>query len=998
MSFSRWLHAAWLGLALDLPARAQNQNHNLSGPFPGSIAGDVQSYRFLPDGSALYVADQDTDEVHELYFVAPSGGVPRKLSGALVEGGDVLATPGRQGFMPTLDGTRVVYMADQDIDDVLELFVVPVNGSAPPRKLNRPFGPGASLYSFGSAPFQLSPDGARVVYLAHDERHGTTLELHSAMLDGSAPPVQLNALATGTTARFGIVPGGRFVLFTANPYHSSAFELFRVPIDGSAAPQRINVPFDQGSVDFQISPDGQRVVFRFWPGQLLSAPIDPGYPIVSLNGPGLAGRGVSDYRISPDGRHVVFLGDLTLDEVYELHSVPIAGGTAPRVLNGALVAGGDVAPGFRISPNGARVVYRADQDIDDVPELYSVALEGGPAVKLSDALPAGRSVADDFALGWLGQRVVYRSDRDGERVFELFSAPLRGGAAALKLSGPLAPGASVLAGFLASESRAFYLADDADASDARELFSVPLDGGAAPSAISAPLVEGGNVADFAVSPDGTRVLYRADQDAPLLHELFGASATGSGLRRISAPIQPGPILRDVRSFAPTNDGAHVLYVVDEESDGNDVLELFRVRADGGGERALLATVATRHFRIAADSSCAVFATTSGIFRVPLTGDVEALQIAPPGRLPSELEISPDSRHVVYWVGDGTSELRSVPLDGSLAPIVLATRGFRYGPWYFAAGRVLFTVGASLHSVPIDGSSPLALLNPAAVAGSSVLELQFTADGHFAVYRGDQEVRHRHELYSVPVDGSEPPSRRSALPVAGQDVQHGFQLRDDGIIVYDQTIPTSSGRPRHSLWRVAARGPTAPERIAAIGTGGTFEGLQLASGGARALYRYESSSVPAGLFSVELVSDATPLRIAAGAAPGYRLSRDGELVVFRTELEPHALHSVPVDGRRVPTRLSADLAVLPDFQLDPRDRHVIFRAGRELYFAPLSGHAQPARLHPPLVPGGAIQGDFRVTAHGVLYRADQQRFGVLELFLTALPGDVRAAGPLPRVPR
>jgi hypothetical protein len=63
--------------------------------------------------------------------------------------------------------------------------------------------------------------------------------------------------------------------------------------------------------------------------------------------------------------------------VFELYAVPIVGGLVEK-LNGSLVSGGDVTE-WRISPDSRRVVYRADQDADEVFELYSVDLVDGIA-------------------------------------------------------------------------------------------------------------------------------------------------------------------------------------------------------------------------------------------------------------------------------------------------------------------------------------------------------------------------------------------------------------------------------------------------------------------------------------------------------------------------------------------------------------------------------------------------------------------------------------------
>ena len=60
----------------------------------------------------------------------------------------------------------------------------------------------------------------------------------------------------------------------------------------------------------------------------------------------------------------------------------------PYQISGEMVLFGDVGA-FRISPDASRVVYRADQATDEVSELYSVPLAGGTPVRLNATLVAG---------------------------------------------------------------------------------------------------------------------------------------------------------------------------------------------------------------------------------------------------------------------------------------------------------------------------------------------------------------------------------------------------------------------------------------------------------------------------------------------------------------------------------------------------------------------------------------------------------------------------------
>ena len=70
-----------------------------------------------------------------------------------------------------------------------------------------------------------------------------------------------------------------------------------------------------------------------------SAHADP--IILKLSGEMQAAGDVGSFIISPDESRVVYVADQQTDEVAELYSVPIGGGTATK-LNGIMVGGGDV--------------------------------------------------------------------------------------------------------------------------------------------------------------------------------------------------------------------------------------------------------------------------------------------------------------------------------------------------------------------------------------------------------------------------------------------------------------------------------------------------------------------------------------------------------------------------------------------------------------------------------------------------------------------------------
>ena len=260
----------------------------------------------------VYAANQNADDVTELFSVPLTGGPSTPLSTINVTGGDVVGGE----FEISPDSTRVVYLADQDTDGVFELFSVPVGGG-PTTKLN------GALVSGGSVGinFRISPNSGRVIYIADQEENDME-------------------------------------------------ELFSVPLAGGTT--------------------------------------------TKLNPPLVTGGGVLNARISPDSSRAIYQADQELDSVVELFSVPMTGGISTK-LSGAMVSGGDVhVEEYKVSPDSSRVIYIADQEIDTIPGIYSVPLTGGSPIKLniggsSTALSRSVTTATGSTLGGTRTRMTYSS-------------------------------------------------------------------------------------------------------------------------------------------------------------------------------------------------------------------------------------------------------------------------------------------------------------------------------------------------------------------------------------------------------------------------------------------------------------------------------------------------------------------------------------------------------------------------------------------------------------
>jgi Tol biopolymer transport system component len=450
----------------------------LNGALPtGSDVAD--NYKISPDSSrVIYRADQQIDEVWELYSVPLAGPASAgvKLNGALVANGNVWKIE----ISP--DSSRVIYLADQQTDGVLELYSVPLAGPAGAGvKLN-----GALVAGGDVIYFQVSPDSSRVVYQA-DQQTDEVWELYSVPLAGPAGAgVKLNGalVAGGGVKYFPVSPDSSRVIYLADQQTDGVWELYSVPLAGPAGTGvKLNGALVAGGEvwNFEVSPDSSRVIYladQQTDGvlELYSVPLaGPAGAGVKLNGALVAGGDVNYFQISPDSSRVIYQADQQTDEVWELYSLPLAGPAGAGVkLNGALAAGGDVDDDFQVSPDSSRVIYLADQQTDEVYELYSVPL-AGPAsagVKLNGVLVAGGDVWD-FEISPDSSRVVYWADQETDEVVELYSIPLTGPAAArVKLNGMLVANGDVHEFKISSDSSRVVYRADQDTDGVSELYVV----------------------------------------------------------------------------------------------------------------------------------------------------------------------------------------------------------------------------------------------------------------------------------------------------------------------------------------------------------------------------------------------------------------------------------------------------------------------------------------------------------------------------------------------
>ena len=477
-----------------------------------------------PDSSrVVFYGDQEAGNVFELFSVSSIGGTVTKLNGSLSAIGGNVGDQFSGGHFLSPDGTRVAYLANQDTDNVVELYSVPIGGGTA-TKLNDTMAEGGNV-PIVDIPYLFSPDSSRVVYRADQDANGV-FELFSVASIGGAVTKLNNTMVTGgdiTDGNFLVSPDNSHVVYRADQDANNIFELYSVPLAGGIAMKLNN----------------------------------------TLVGGGDVGKGT--FAITPDSSRVVYRADQDIDGVDELYSVPLSGGVVTK-LNGSLVVGGDTG-GPKIDSNSSSVVYRADQDVNDVLELYSVPLSGGSVTKISGALTTGGD-ASSSVISPDGSRVVYLADQDANDVLELYSVPI-GGGTVTKLNDTLVAGGNVAKGHLISPDSKFVIFfADADTDTVTELYSVPIDGGPV-TKLNDTIVVGGEILSdsLQITMDSNLVVYIADQDTLDVNELYAVPIAGGTVTKLNGPmVADGGVLEQFGGYALSPDNSFVVYVGQQKTD------------------------------------------------------------------------------------------------------------------------------------------------------------------------------------------------------------------------------------------------------------------------------------------------------------------------------------------------------------------------------------------------------------------------------------------------
>lgn len=442
-------------------------------------------------GTVVYLADQSIVGVFEL-FLAGSG---TKLNPSLAAGRTVTS------FALTPDATAVVYIADQDQDDVFELFLVKLAAPGVSTKLNGALVLCGLVVCGDVTDFTITSDNSSVVYRA-DQTIDQVFELFRTVLTTNVnSKLNPDFVAGQNVDAFVVLPNSTGVIYRANQNTPGVKELYRVLFLTAPATDRLVSPplvVGQNVGAFTPSPDSANVVY------IANRPVAFNLFIVSSGGgssiqlnsvsPPNPNANVTDFGVTPDGLSVVFRADQDIDQVFELYRTVIATAPANTKLNFPLTFGMNVTS-FGVIRDSSGVVYVADQTTVNVFELFQTVFSGGN-LKLNPPFVPGQAVAD-FVLLPNGTGVVYRADQTTNGVNEIYRA-LFGFPGTVRLNPALVIGQNVSTYTVSPDSASAIYRANQDNEAITELFRAALSSPGASTKLNASLVAGQNVTDFAV--------------------------------------------------------------------------------------------------------------------------------------------------------------------------------------------------------------------------------------------------------------------------------------------------------------------------------------------------------------------------------------------------------------------------------------------------------------------------------------------------------------------
>jgi Tol biopolymer transport system component len=472
--------------------------------------GNVVDFEISPNGIFVaYVADQDTAGLFELYVVAVDKAPDEtaiKVSGLMAGSGILQRPSGEYVFQWAPDGSRVAYVADQNELRVFELFTATPDGTENDVISNLPdplTNPDRDVQDF-----EWASDSDSVAYIA-DQNTDEVFELYVSPSDSNSPNFKVSgaALDGGGIKELEPVPSGKYAFAWAPDSSRLAFLADQL-IDGiSEFELYTNIPRgtnnlrlsgpqgDSGQVEnFAWASNSRQIAYRANQNIVTAIDLFTALPGVSSSFQQISsgmqpGQAVTLFKWSPDSTRIAFISDRAFTGFFRLFT------TSPNNSNNILVSGflsstTDVTE-FKWAPDSRRIAY-VDRLVGNIFELFTTLRDVEPSTLISSSLVGDDE--EDFDWAPDSSRIAYLADQNFIGEFELFTTTPDGGVTDV-VSGPLVPGGNVLEFKWALDSSGLGYIADQDTATVEELFASQPDG-ADNTLLSGVLVSGGDVLSF----------------------------------------------------------------------------------------------------------------------------------------------------------------------------------------------------------------------------------------------------------------------------------------------------------------------------------------------------------------------------------------------------------------------------------------------------------------------------------------------------------------------
>jgi hypothetical protein len=831
----------------------------------------VVEFRTLTNGDIIFLAAQDTEGTLELYRAPAAGGAPVKVSGTLVSGGDVLP-----GFVISDDESRVLYRADGDTDDVIELYVVNLASPGTATKVNGTLVAGGRVRER----FVISADNSTVAYIADETTlgdvdvyavalasAGTSVRLNPDVTTRPVNDIDINAdgtvvvysaaelsttrelfsvtvaspgtstlLDSGTTGVSGFDLNGARVFYVAN---ASTWGLFYVDLSTPDVPQQLNAgPAFNITGEFTVSKDGSRVFYTgpaMFGGANHLLTVEVSNPMVAVDLSAAAGaNSVAEFRVRADDAAVVYTtgsigcvvanGCLTgANGFNDMYFVEVANPTSPTEITNP---DSDIFMyEFSMNATGTRVAYRGSSEGFVRAYTVDVATNQHSEIKI-DLVDTLRDASNQYAVNSAGTHLYVIGDWGEDNRNELFRFDLANPGTPTRVNGAFATfGKNVDRFELSADGNTIVYMADQDTLDRPELYMVSAASPGTSTKISQMLSEFGSIGGFAISTDSSRLFYTADLTGNGTFELYTvAFAAPTTHTKVNGTLVTSGSVSPV--FTVSSDGSFVLYTASQDS---EIPELYRVdlsdlgnstRVSGGG------AVNANSVALSHDDAFVTYISDNNLLMVSLStpGTTTTLNgtLVTNGAVLERATISPDNT-MVYYRADQEVD-----------------------------GRV------DLYQVPVANPGTSIRVNaPLLTSNNDVFDYQLSPDGTKLVYRADH-TSGIDELYLV--DLSVPLGTATVLntPInnTSRDVFNGYVVTNSSVIYRGDVLVSGI----YDLFKTDFTSAGTSSQLTTMPNFGDVYGL--IGAGSRVIYRAD----PTDDGTIELFDIPTD-----GSSPGTRVT-------------------------------------------------------------------------------------------------------------------------------